>query len=157
MTSCKQEISEAALAHEGDNQDPSVDKGEGSREGPKQRRVWRRVTEMERMRLEAAVKFGLPVAFAGQVVNTNLRNANRVMFTHMSLKQAEKAKMSTLSVEQQREAKEAYKATYQEGALQAVMAISEAREKGFIKKRNILKMDAKVNEQVSKYVKKHAP
>lgn len=39
-----------------------------------------------------------------------------------------------------------------EAELQAILAISKARDAGYIKKRNILKMDIKVNEFLIKFL-----
>lgn len=47
-----------------------------------EKRVWRRITEQERFKLEAAVDFGLPVDFAGKIIKMSRRNANRIMSEH---------------------------------------------------------------------------
>ena len=44
-----------------------------------ERRQWRRISSEERLQLQAAVGFGLPVDFAGKVVKMSSRNANRTM------------------------------------------------------------------------------
>ena len=43
------------------------------------RRAWRRITKLERLMLEAAVNFGLPVDRAGKMIKMSSRNANRIM------------------------------------------------------------------------------
>ena len=43
------------------------------------RRRWQRISSQERLQLEAAVGFGLPIEFASKVVNMSSRNANRTM------------------------------------------------------------------------------
>ena len=42
-------------------------------------RVWRRITLLERLKLEITVSFGLPVDFAGKIIKMSSRNANRIM------------------------------------------------------------------------------
>ena len=42
-------------------------------------RRWRRISCEERLQLEAAVGFGLPVDFAGKVIQMCARNPNRIM------------------------------------------------------------------------------
>jgi len=43
------------------------------------RRPWSKISAEERLRLESAVNFGLPVYFAGNILEMNSRNAARVM------------------------------------------------------------------------------
>ena len=43
------------------------------------KRLWKKITEEEHYKLKAAVSFGLPVDFAGKILNMNKRNANRIM------------------------------------------------------------------------------
>ena len=43
------------------------------------RRVWRKVTLNEKLKLEAAVGFGLPVDFAGKVVGIESSNTDRII------------------------------------------------------------------------------
>ena len=54
-----------------------------------EKRVWRRITEQERFKLEAAVDFGLPVDFAGKIIKMSRRNANRIMSEHWANQRAE--------------------------------------------------------------------
>ena len=46
---------------------------------------------------------------------------------------------------------------YKQAELDALMAVAQAREHGQIKKRNILKMDLKINTQILKYINETQP
>ena len=46
---------------------------------------------------------------------------------------------------------------YKEAELDALMAVTQAREQGKIKQRNILKMDLKMNMQLRKYITETIP
>ena len=41
--------------------------------------------------------------------------------------------------------------------IDSLIAVSEARESGMIRRRNALKIDSKVNEMISKLIKQEAP
>ena len=43
------------------------------------RRKWRKVPLAEKLRLEAAVNFGLPVNFAGKVIGIESSNTDRIL------------------------------------------------------------------------------
>ena len=43
------------------------------------RRVWRKVSLNDRLKLESAVNFGLPVDFAGRVVGIESSNTDRII------------------------------------------------------------------------------
>ena len=43
------------------------------------KRVWRRIQEMERLKLKKTVGLGLPIYLAANILKISTRNANRVM------------------------------------------------------------------------------
>lgn len=46
---------------------------------PLKRRVWRKVALSDRLKLESAINFGLPVDFAGKVVGIKSTNTDRII------------------------------------------------------------------------------
>ena len=48
-------------------------------EKPQEKRVWKRIDEQERLKLQKTVALGLPVDLAGKIINISSRNANRIM------------------------------------------------------------------------------
>ncbi len=63
----------------------------------KYRRAWRRVTNRDRLLLESAVNFGLPVDFAGRVVRIACSNSDRIMKDYKLRRQQETALLATES------------------------------------------------------------
>ena len=45
----------------------------------RQKRAWTKISDRQRLELKICVSFGLPVDFAGKVLNLGARNANRIM------------------------------------------------------------------------------
>lgn len=95
--------------------------------------------------MEAAVDFGLPVDFAGKIIKMSRRNANRIMSEHWANQRAENDTIKFLSEDQRQRVFLEKSAMYKQAELDALMAVAQAREQGQIKKRNILKMDLKIN------------
>ena len=60
------------------------------------RRAWKRITKRERLMLEAAVNFGLPVDRAGKVIKMSSRNANRIMKEQNFTNTEQKRELMTL-------------------------------------------------------------
>ena len=116
------------------------------------RRVWKKVSMNDRLKLECAVEFGLPVDFAGKVVGIESSNTDRII---KDLKQRRANELNALS-DQSKEQRDKYlskiKQEKNEAKLQALLSVATARDSGLIKKRNILKMDKKVNEFLIKYL-----
>ena len=46
---------------------------------PKEKRVWKRIVDQERLKLKKTVGLGLPIHLAANILKINSRNANRVM------------------------------------------------------------------------------
>lgn len=57
-----------------------------------------------------------------------------------------------MPIEERRQIMSSRTSAYRKAELEALMAVSEARDKGKIKKRNIKKIDSKVNDNVFRYV-----
>lgn len=53
--------------------------GSANDPGPLKRRRWRRVPLIDKLKLEAAINFGLPVDFAGKVIGLESSNTDRIM------------------------------------------------------------------------------
>ena len=119
----------------------------------KKRRVWRKVSLNDRLKLECAVNFGLPVDFAGKVIGLESTNTDRIIKDLKSQRTIELASLKQQSIEKQQRYHESMKEASNEAELQALMAVISAKDEGSIKRRNILKMDKKVNEFLCKYLK----
>ena len=63
------------------------------------RRVWRKVSLNDRLKLESAVNFGLPVDFAGRVVGIESSNTDRIIKDLKTRRQNELSSMQTQSKE----------------------------------------------------------
>ena len=106
----------------------------------------------DRLKLESAVNFGLPVDFAGKVVGIESSNTDRIMKDLVSRRELERAALTRKPIEQRFQYESEIGDAAVEAELQALMAVSHARDEGLIKKRNILKMDRKINESIRKYL-----
>ena len=115
-----------------------------------EKRSWVRISTDEQLKLEAAKSFGLPVYFAGKILLQSSRNAARILrvLSEERIRQAE-----TMSYEDLKSVKLDEKAAKRQAKLETLLKICEAREKGVIRARNILKMDEKVNKVVCKIVR----
>ena len=67
------------------------------------KRVWRRIQEMERLKLKKTVGLGLPTYLAANILKINARNANRVMFKMQQTKHLETVPIFNMSKEQRDE------------------------------------------------------
>ena len=103
------------------------------------------------LKLEAASKFGLPAYFAGKIVLGDYRNASRTLKV---LNEERRRKAETLNPQDWQEWKREEKALKNQTKLEALLQVSQAREQGQISKRNIMKMDEKVNQKVKKAISK---
>ena len=114
--------------------------------------MWRRVSQADRLKLECAVEFGLPVDFAGKVLGIESSNTDRILKDLKLRRQSELAALAHQTPEEQQLYREMMHDAQEDAALTALMAVSRARDLGQIKKRNILKLDKKVNESVNRYL-----
>ena len=64
------------------------------------RRVWRKVSLNDRLKLESAVNFGLPVDFAGKVVGIESSNTDRIIKDLKARREVEIASLGRLTEEQ---------------------------------------------------------
>lgn len=120
-------------------------------------RVWKRIPVVDRLKLEIAVGFGLPTDFAGKVINMSSRNANRIMKESEVRKQKEKGTINSLGEGEKNQEAEFRREVWAEAELEAILAVASAREAGRIRKRNINKLDQKINQHIAKYLSKEAP
>lgn len=120
-------------------------------------RVWKRIRLQDRLKLEIAVGFGLPIDFAGKIINMSSRNANRIMKERQARRELEHQTTRLLPQTEQLQIQETKRQAWDEAELDALLAVSEAREAGRIRKRNINKLDRKVNETICRYLREEAP
>lgn len=115
-----------------------------------EKRSWVRISTDEQLKLEAAKSFGLPVYFAGKILLQSSRNAARILrvLSEERIRQAE-----TMGYEDLKSVKLDEKVAKRQAKLETLLKICEAREKGVIRARNILKMDEKVNKVVCKIIR----
>ena len=107
--------------------------------------------------MEASVDFCLPVDFAGKIIKMSRRNANRIMSEHWANQRAENDTIKFMPEDQRERMFLEKSVMYKQAELDALMAVTQAREQGQIKKRNILKMDLKINTQIAKYISDTQP
>ena len=112
------------------------------------RRVWHKVSLNDRLKLESAVNFGLPVHFAGKVVGIESTNPDRIIKDFKARREMEIASLEQQTPEQRDIYMNSMQESINEAELQALMAVVKAKDEGAIKTRNILKMDKKVNESL---------
>ena len=112
------------------------------------RRVWHKVSLNDRLKLESAVNFGLPVHFAGKVVGIESSNPDRIIKDFKVRREMEIASLEQQTPEQRDIYMDSMQESMNEAELQALMAVVKAKDAGVIKTRNILKMDRKVNESL---------
>ena len=68
-------------------------------DGLKSKQVWKRIPEHERLKLHAAVSFGLPVDFAGKVISMSSRNANRIIKSVTAKRRQERDRIEAMPSE----------------------------------------------------------
>lgn len=113
--------------------------------GQRNKRIWRRVSEQSRLQLEFAVSLGLPCDFVGKVIEMSSRNANRIMRELKERKEQKKNELMILSPLIRQHYLEQREEELKKAKLEVLMAIMKAQDAGRITKRNILKMDKKIN------------
>jgi len=79
-------------------------------------------------------------------------NAARILKEQQEIKAKEICELNLMPIEERRQRMSSRTSAYRKAELEALMAVSEARDKGKIKKRNIKKIDSKVNDIVFRYV-----
>ena len=85
------------------------------------------------------------------------RNANRIMSDMNVRKNIELEHLNLLPQQQRKLILESEENSGRRATLDSLLAISKAREQGLIKKRNVLKIDEKVNKCVSKIIRCQLP
>ena len=115
--------------------------------------MWKRIDEQERLKLQKTVGLGLPVDLAGKIINISSRNANRIMTHFTQSKPLEIEQLNYLSQEQKDKIILAKKDQMQKAELESILDVIKARDQGQISKRNILKMDTKINKNIRKLLR----
>ena len=113
-----------------------------------------RISTDEQLKLEAAKSFGLPVYFAGKILLQSSRNAARILRV---LSEERQRQAETMNYEDLKSVKLDEKVAKRQAKLETLIKICDAREKGVIRARNILKMDEKVNKVVCKMIRQSNP
>ena len=116
------------------------------------RKVYTRIGEQERMKLEFLVKQGLPTDCAGKIIGMSSRNSNRIMKGRAEEKAEFHRHVTSLSPAQQVLAYRS-RASQKRGAhVEGLLALMKARDDSRISKRNLLKMERKVDLFIDKFI-----
>lgn len=124
----------------------------------RQKRAWTKISDRQRLELKICVGFGLPVDFAGKVLDLGARNANRIMKGHQARERLVVKNSEGTGAGDDSEQTEGtirwldQTEAYQKAEQDALFALTRARTAGIISKRNEDKINAKFNRKLQKYL-----
>ena len=129
-----------------------------------QKRVWRRIPKIERLKLEVCVDFGLSVDFSGKLIGMSSRNANRIMKEQVTRRTQATQKLKQIvnpevlaTIENKDLIEIEQDGEYPQAKLESLLVVMAARETGLISKRNMVKLDAKMNLNIAKGLSQLTP